>query len=421
MKAKPKGAKYRNLTRRGAVVYFEAVLDGQRVRFSTEEADWDAAAAVRDAYLRKRAERAGREAAHTFGALAERYLKEATGHLSGTTRDDRDRVLGADGELRRYFGAMRASDIRRATLLDWWYREVEGRGRHERTGLTLLSALSGVFGYAVDLELIDANPVDTFRGTLRRRRRSKRGRAEAAQGGSIRPIEEPAQLGALVTASRVEYERRFGNGRPRREAQASHVATLLMLDAGLRAGEVAGLRWRDVRWGGDPDDVTRALVIRASVARGKYEEAPKSGRSREVALSRRLRRLLREFYVAQGQPEPSARVLPGYIHRNYQGRHFEGICAAAGLAGRTPKDLRDTFASQLLTAGIQLGYISGQLGHQDVATTARHYATWAGAGAYRRALEVEPGEVPADLIARIEAIESPHKSPHLAKTDGASA
>jgi integrase len=418
VKPKPPGPKYRNLYARGPVIYVELVKDGERVRFSTESSNWDEAAAARDVYLQRKRERAGREAASTFGELAARYLKEATAHLSGTTLDDRKRVLGPEGELVRYFGKMAGHEIRRATLLEWWHHEVEGKGRHERTGLTLLSALSGVFGYAVDLELIEANPVDTFRGTLRRRRRSKRGRAEAEQGGSIRPIAEPAELRELIAASRAEYERRFRNGRPRREAQASHVATMLMLDAGLRAAEVAGLRWRDVRWGEDGNDVTRALVIRESVARGKYEGPPKSGRARAVALSRRLRRLLREFYVAQGQPEPADRVLPGYVHRNYQERHFRVICDAARLVGRTPKDLRDTFASQLLTAGVQLGYIGAQLGHQDVATTARHYATWASADAYRRALAVEAGEVPADLIARIEEIESPHKSPHYAKADG---
>lgn len=421
MKARPKGLKYRNLYARGGVIYYESERGGERVKFSTQTADWDEAAATRDVYLQRKAERAGRAASPTFADLAGRYLEEATGHLSGTTRDDRERVLGPKGELVAYFGSTPAAEIRRATLLEWWHREVEGRGRHERTGLTLLSALSGVLGYAVDLEVLEANPVDSFRGTLRRRRRSKRGRAEAEQGGSIRPIAEPEQLRALVAASRAEYERRFRNGRPRREAQAGHVATLLMLDAGLRAAEVAGLRWRDVRWGEDPNDTRRALVIRESVARGKYEGPPKSGRAREVALSRRLRRLLREFYVAQGQPDPAARVLPGYVHRNYHERHFGAICTAAGLSGRTPKDLRDTFASQLLTAGVQLGYISAQLGHGDVATTARHYAAWAGEGAYRRPLTVEPGEVPADLIARTEAADSHHESHHIANADGESA
>jgi hypothetical protein len=74
--------------------------------------------------------------------------------------------------------------------------------------------------------------------------------------------------------------------------------------------------------------------------------------------------------------------------------------------------VRDTFASQLLTAGVQLGYVSRQLGHADVSVTARHYARWAGGDAYRSPLDVGEGEVPADFLSRLA--ESPHKSPHSA-------
>ena len=120
-----------------------------------------------------------------------------------------------------------------------------------------------------------------------------------------------------------------------------------------------------------------------------------------MALSRRLRTALRDLWLEAGQPEGSERILTRFHPRNYRTRHFDLVCSAAKIAGRTPKDLRDTFASQLLTAGVQLGYIGAQLGHADVATTARHYARWEGADAYRRPLEVAEGEVPADLLARI--------------------
>jgi hypothetical protein len=51
---------------------------------------------------------------------------------------------------------------------------------------------------------------------------------------------------------------------------------------------------------------------------------------------------------------------------------------------------------------VQLGYISTQLGHADAQTTAKHYARWAGGDLYRTPLWLEPGEVPADLLARLE-------------------
>lgn len=38
--------------------------------------------------------------------------------------------------------------------------------------------------------------------------------------------------------------------------------------------------------------------------------------------------------------------------------------------------MRNTYASQLLTAGFPLAYIARQLGHSQPSTTEAHYAKW---------------------------------------------
>jgi hypothetical protein len=68
-------------------------------------------------------------------------------------------------------------------------------------------------------------------------------------------------------------------------------------------------------------------------------------------------------------------------------------------------------------AGVQLGYVSQQLGHSDVATTARHYTRWCGGSEYWEPLVLERGEVPADLLARFGAARVPTESPR--KKEGA--
>ncbi len=119
-----------------------------------------------------------------------------------------------------------------------------------------------------------------------------------------------------------------------------------------------------------------------------------------MGLSQRLRRALRKEHMAAGQPEVGDVVGP--IDRsNYRTRHFARACNKAGLGPRRPKDLRDTFASQLLTAGVQLGYVSLQLGHSDMAVTAKHYGRWAGTE-YRSPVALRNGELPCDLLARLE-------------------
>ena len=57
------------------------------------------------------------------------------------------------------------------------------------------------------------------------------------------------------------------------------------------------------------------------------------------------------------------------------------------------------------------GFVSRQLGHADVAITARHYAKWCGDDSYREPMALREGEHPADFLARLVP-ESPHKSPH---------
>ena len=109
------------------------------------------------------------------------------------------------------------------------------------------------------------------------------------------------------------------------------------------------------------------------------------------------------------QSKSTERILPSLNPQNYAHRHFARVCEATDLVGHTPKDLRDTFASQLLTAGVQLGYVSAQLRHGDVAVTARHYARWIDADGYRRPMTVEDGEVPADLLARIAVPPTPEE------------
>ena len=116
-----------------------------------------------------------------------------------------------------------------------------------------------------------------------------------------------------------------------------------------------------------------------------------------------------------GSRKPAAGIICQLDHANYRKRFFKKACADAEIGARRIKDLRDKFASQLLTAGVQLGYVSAQLGHADVAVTARHYAKWVGGDIYREPMMLESGEVPADYLARLAADETPVSLPSPAE------
>lgn len=384
---KPKGPQYRGLTMRGGVIYISAIINGKRYRRSTRTGDWGTAAAVKAIVFERKGWHRGvvtvAAEAPTFAQAAAEYRKhpERLDHLAATTRDDYLAMLREKGPLVTRLGPMRLDEIRRAHLLDWWDEFVVQGGRAQSTGRNHLNSLAEVFAWALDREMIEESPVEGLRQVLRRRNRGKRGRAESEGGAMINPIEKPADVAALVDAA---------------EAAPGAIGrlTLLMLFAGLRLGEATALDWSDIDWEGS------ALNVRRSLSRGKHLGATKSGRSRRVGLCRRLRTALREAWMRAGRPEE------GFVacvdHANLRNRAFPDLCTKAEIGdGYTPKSLRDTYASQLLTAGIQLGYISRQLGHADVAVTAHHYARWAAGDAYRAPMALEPGEEPADLLGRL--------------------
>src|SRR5262249_53544689 len=73
-------------------------------------------------------------------------------------------------------------------------------------------------------------------------------------------------------------------------AAASHQARLalaLIAYAGLRPGEVRGLRWMDV------DLTSRMIIVRQATSKGETS-TPKSGHEREIPIADKLLELLRE-------------------------------------------------------------------------------------------------------------------------------
>ena len=393
MAKRPKGRQYRNLYLRGGRVWIEFVVDGKRHHRSSGGDDWELAAQVRDEWKR---ELAGLpplvvEQPTTFAEMAARYLRDGTSKLARTTLSDRTSLLRPDGPLVTFFGPMYLDAIDRKTLRRWWKQEIEGKGHASKTGHNMLGVLSRVLRHARDLDLVTGNDaVREFSQSLARGSNTKSDRA--AKESKARPIEDPEALDRLVKAAR-------------KEGPEAAVTVLLCLDAGLRTGEAWALSWGDVTWGADVG--RRELWIHNNRPRGgSIDDTPKSGRARKVALSLRLRDALAELYGSRWEPGPRDLVLCECGYHAFKDAAWRRIRKAADLGPVRLKDLRDTFASQLLTAGISLVYISRQLGHQGVGVTERHYARWTGGDDYVAPMQLGDDEVPADLLARL-----PSRSP----------
>ena len=137
MTRRPRGKKYRNLTRVGATIYYQRRKDGRRVRVSLETSDWEVAAEAAGAFEEQLGvNRPGFVLVEspTLRDFAKRYLSENTAHLAESTRDSRERLLRADGPLIASLGGHRLHEVTPARLREWWGREVDAEGRATQTG-----------------------------------------------------------------------------------------------------------------------------------------------------------------------------------------------------------------------------------------------------------------------------------------------
>jgi integrase len=140
--------------------------------------------------------------------------------------------------------------------------------------------------------------------------------------------------------------------------------------AGLRRGELLVLRWRDV------DFTRRKLVVRRAISGGVEAASTKSRRAREVPLPDQAAGALDRL----SQRADFTRA-DDYVFCNRLGRRLDGsalrrrVTRARGAAGLRPlrfHDLRHTYGSLLVAAGIDLASVKAAMGHSRITTTERY-------------------------------------------------
>lgn len=211
-----------------------------------------------------------------------------------------------------------------------------------------LNTLSKVYGWAQKQNLIDCqNPV---RGV-------ERPRADDADS-----IDSTKYLSRDEAAALLDYAVRW-SGALVLESQARDVFPMVAtaLYAGLRKGELYGLRWSDI-------DFDRAQI---TVARS-YAGKTKSGKTRHMPMVQRLAPVLRAWRDRPGRGS-SELVFPvdERMGQAYETRAL-GAFMLAAFRRSPPKcwhSLRHTFASHFMMTGGNILTLQKLLGHSDIATT----------------------------------------------------
>ncbi|WP_408606021.1 tyrosine-type recombinase/integrase [Imhoffiella purpurea] len=141
----------------------------------------------------------------------------------------------------------------------------------------------------------------------------------------------------------------------------------LGLNTGMRPGEMLWLEWRRV-------DLEGAVITfeasgtKTGQKNGKPGKVPLNQEAQKVILARSR---FKETHC-QGSPWVFCRKDGSRIESIKKG--FAACVADAGLVNVHPHDLRRTFGSWLVQAGVGIERVSGLLRHGDVAITARVYA-----------------------------------------------
>ncbi|UQY83665.1 tyrosine-type recombinase/integrase [Ralstonia pseudosolanacearum] len=240
---------------------------------------------------------------------------------------------------------------------------------------------------AVDAELIQVNPATRAKV----KGASSRASTEDASTTKIKALEAD-QLPALFAAFR---------------GHALYPLVALAVGTGLRRGEILGLRWKSI----DFDKMT--LRVEQTVEQTREHgvrvkpDAKNKSSLRTIGISAELRDLLRAHLAEQkslalklGTSYPAkgeALVFPCVIQRPKGRQPAEGlkvrdvdfsrpwhpeavtkeftrIAAAADFAGFRLHDCRHTFATLLLTSGVELHTVARLLGHSTPAITLSTYS-----------------------------------------------
>ncbi|MEE8682510.1 MAG: site-specific integrase [Olsenella sp.] len=168
------------------------------------------------------------------------------------------------------------------------------------------------------------------------------------------------------------------------------IAAYLALNAGLRVGEIAALQWKNV------DLSANRITVESSIGVGRgttYIKSTKSDKIRNVPMTAVLRSRLARLRVSQTEehlrlglgPDISENYVTGSIDGSYthpsvlsrSWRQLSNVLGIKGTEGRFPTfhDLRHTYATTSLAAGVDVKTLSSEMGHVDAAVTLNTYAS----------------------------------------------
>ncbi len=216
------------------------------------------------------------------------------------------------------------------------------------TILKFRSILFGIFTHGVNVELIEKNPMD-----------------KVASPKSLKYLPKEQLKEDINPFTDKEMEQMLGSANG-----YMHNFIRLMRFTGIRPGEMVALEWSDC------DFEKRTLSISKNRQRGK-DGKPKTESSNRVVdlIEPAIEALKAQFELTHDKEKifVNSSKKPFYAH-DIVAHNLQLILKNAGVEERPLYNLRHTFASQMITKGVNILWVSRMLGHKDVAITLQVYA-----------------------------------------------
>ncbi|QNM89199.1 site-specific integrase [Aliarcobacter cryaerophilus] len=143
----------------------------------------------------------------------------------------------------------------------------------------------------------------------------------------------------------------------------------------MRPGEIVALKWSDV------DFERKMISIERTRIRSKKGEKPKDGLTKTMSSNRKIDLLpiAEQALLEQMKLTVDATYIflnqsnePFYVH-DIIGKRFREIIKQSGVKERPLYNLRHTFASQMISRGADIVWVSNMLGHKNVSITLSTY------------------------------------------------
>lgn len=245
----------------------------------------------------------------------------------------------------RQIGAINRQDVKA------WIASLQRDGVRAETIRRCVHLFSASMNAAVDAEIIETNPAA----------RLKLPKGELAQERFLTHDELDLLLAQLPTTR-------------------DQLIVKMLANTGLRWGEMAGLHWNRV----DLKRGTLRVVETWDETAGQMKSYPKSRHVRDVPIPAWLVAELDELPITIGgcgHPHQSGKCRSGLVLTTSQGNVLRNskwswvwrrAVLDADIGHARVHDLRHTYASWLLQAGVPLAEVGRLLGHVSAATTQRY-------------------------------------------------